>query len=284
VLSALVHHLQALFALWNLLAFMTAPLEQAALAYVPATAAGPAWQQRSLVALLLGAAGAVGVVSGMISAGVPLMLPQVLTRDPAVWGFMMSAAPLAFAAMLLVAIDVGACAAAAAVALTTAPCYALHSLLQETFFPCCYQYQYLPLLLSVSISSPAAININIFPCRLTCPPLPNHPIFSTIPSAAATGVLLARRDLGYVARAYLFTLSALALYVWAGVYGQGWGLQGVWAGLVLFFMLRCAQSTMRLAWLERQGPVDAAAAAAARVSDAGPDGSPTAVTPAPQGA
>ncbi|WIA32752.1 hypothetical protein OEZ86_005937 [Tetradesmus obliquus] len=163
---------QAVFSVWNLLAFTTTPLEQAALAFVPAAA--PGWQQRATVQLLLSIAVVIGVACGLLATGVPLLAPQLLTRDPAVWQHMASVAPLALVAMLLTAADVG-----------------------------------------------------------------------------ASGVLLARRDLAYIARAYCVTLSSLWLFMWLGAKQPGWGLQGVWAGLVLFFALRCCQSLGRLLWLGR---------------------------------
>jgi len=159
--------LQAVFSVWNLMAFTTAPLEQAALAYIPSATTRS--QQQLTVQLLLAVACVVGISCGLVAAGIPLLVPQLLTKDPAVWGHMARVAPLALLSMLLIAADVG-----------------------------------------------------------------------------ASGVLLARRDLAYVARAYLVTLSALAVYVLVGVHGCGWGLQGVWCGLVLFFGLRCVQSMGRL--------------------------------------
>jgi hypothetical protein len=97
--------LQAVFSVWNLLAFTTTPLEQAALAFVPAAA--PGWQQRSTVQLLLSIALAIGITCGLFATGVPLLAPQLLTRDPLVWQHMAGVAPLAFVAMLLTAADVG---------------------------------------------------------------------------------------------------------------------------------------------------------------------------------
>jgi hypothetical protein len=97
--------LQAVFSVWNLLAFTTTPLEQAALAFVPAAA--PGWQQRSTVQLLLSIAVVIGVTCGVLATGVPLLAPQLLTRDPAVWQYMSQVAPLALVAMLLTAADVG---------------------------------------------------------------------------------------------------------------------------------------------------------------------------------
>jgi hypothetical protein len=105
--------LQAVFSVWNLLAFSTTPLEQAALAFVPAAA--PGWQQRSTVQLLLCIALVIGVACGLLATGVPLLAPQLLTRDPAVWQYMSQVAPLALVAMLLTAADVGECSEAVTV-------------------------------------------------------------------------------------------------------------------------------------------------------------------------
>ena len=161
--------------MWNLLAFTTAPLEQAALAYVPAATSHS--QQRSTLQLLLLISAVIGCGCGLVACGLPLLAPQLLTKDAAVWPHMASVAPLALCAMLLTAADVG-----------------------------------------------------------------------------ATGILLARRDLAYVARAFLFTLCVLAVFVSVGVRGpHGWGLVGVWWGLVLFFGLRCIQSVGRLVWMARRG-------------------------------
>jgi len=67
--------LQAVFSYWNLLAFTTAPLEQISLAFVPASK--PGWQRRSTIAFVLGLGAVVGAVSGLLSAAVPLLAPQV---------------------------------------------------------------------------------------------------------------------------------------------------------------------------------------------------------------
>jgi hypothetical protein len=99
--------LQAVFSVWNLLAFTTTPLEQAALAFVPASA--PGWQQRSTVQLLLSIALVIGIACGLLAMGVPLLAPQLLTRDPLVWQHMARVSPLALVAMLLTAADVGEC-------------------------------------------------------------------------------------------------------------------------------------------------------------------------------
>jgi Na+-driven multidrug efflux pump len=156
------------FAVWNLLAFTTTPLEQAALTYIPA--ATTKQEQRSTLQLLLLVSLVIGVVCGSIACAIPLLSPQLLTKDAAVWPHMARVSPLALVAMLLTAADVG-----------------------------------------------------------------------------ANGILLARRDLAYVARAFMVTLVSLAVFVSVFVKGPyGLGLDGVWLGLVLFFGLRCVQSVGRL--------------------------------------
>lgn len=163
--------LQAVFSIWNLLAFTTAPLEQCALTYIPAATTRS--EQRTTLQLLLSVSIFIGIVCGSIACAVPLLAPQLLTRDAAVWPHMARVSPLALLAMMLTAADVG-----------------------------------------------------------------------------ATGILLARRDLAYVARAFVVTLVALAAFVSMFVKGPyGMGLSGVWAGFVLFFGLRCIQSVGRLVWM-----------------------------------
>lgn len=86
---------------------------------------------------------------------------------------------------------------------------------------------------------------------------------------AATSVLLARRDLAYVARSFAVTLAALSLFMWRAM-GDGSGsgplgdaLGSVWWALVFFYGVRAAQSAARLAWLASgrgQGPAAASAA------------------------
>lgn len=162
--------LQAVFSIWNLLAFTAAPLEQTALTFMPA--ARHDWQKRSTTQLVVAAGIVLGACCGSIVAVAALLQPQLFTKDVAVWPFMSAVAPQGFLAMCLTGIDV-----------------------------------------------------------------------------SCTGILLASKDLGYVARSFLVTLGALALYITYGVKAQGWGLAGVWWGLVFFFALRALQSVSRLLWL-----------------------------------
>ena len=69
------------------------PLEQAALAFIPA--ATNRGQGRETVSLLLGLAVAVGIVTSLFTAGLPTLLPQLFTNDAALFPIMRSVAPQA---------------------------------------------------------------------------------------------------------------------------------------------------------------------------------------------
>ncbi len=82
---------QAVFGIWNLCAFTTAPLEQVSLTFIPA--AKQAWQRAATARLVLGMGVLDGLACGVVSAAVPLLVPHLLTRDPAIWPLMASVAP-----------------------------------------------------------------------------------------------------------------------------------------------------------------------------------------------
>ena len=80
-----------IYAVWNLGGFAHVPLEQAALAFLPpARAKG---QARETVQLLLGLAVAVGLVTSALTAGLPTLLPQLFSNDPALFPHIRSVAP-----------------------------------------------------------------------------------------------------------------------------------------------------------------------------------------------
>lgn len=74
---------------------------------------------------------------------------------------------------------------------------------------------------------------------------------------AATGVLLACRDLRFVACAFAATLAGLAAFMAAQPTPRT--LEMVWHGCVFFFGARMLQSNARLAWMWRTGKLDARA-------------------------
>lgn len=63
--------------------------------------------------------------------------------------------------------------------------------------------------------------------------------------AASSGVNLALGDADYMARSFAATLAVLSGFMWVS-HASGWGLQGVWWGLVLFFGVRAVQSAGRV--------------------------------------
>lgn len=71
----------------------------------------------------------------------------------------------------------------------------------------------------------------------------------------------------YVARSFLVTLAALAGYMWLSR-AAGWGLAGVWWGIVLFFGVRAAQSTGRVLLRHMRGAGGAGGAGAGSDADA----------------
>lgn len=58
---------------------------------------------------------------------------------------------------------------------------------------------------------------------------------------SASGILMACKDLLFLARAMTVSFLALVVYFTAAK-AQGWQLGGVWWGLVLFFLIRAVQS------------------------------------------
>mmetsp|Transcript_1310 Transcript_1310/g.3313 ORF Transcript_1310/g.3313 Transcript_1310/m.3313 type:complete len:553 (-) Transcript_1310:16-1674(-) len=99
---------QPAFMLWNLCAFSTVPLEQAALAFVPA-AKTP--RQRAEVPRLIVVAGLVfALVAGLIAAGIPLLAPQLFSPDARLYPYMREIAPLGFLAMMCVGLEVASTA------------------------------------------------------------------------------------------------------------------------------------------------------------------------------
>ncbi|GIL42744.1 hypothetical protein Vafri_670 [Volvox africanus] len=94
---------QALFAVWNLLAWTVTPFEQAALTYLPGARG---WRKAAGISLLVGLGAAGGVVCGAVLAALACAAPAVLTRDAAVWPHLQSVAGLASASMLALGADV----------------------------------------------------------------------------------------------------------------------------------------------------------------------------------
>jgi hypothetical protein len=79
------------------------------------------------------------------------------------------------------------------------------------------------------------------------------------PASCAAPVALGRRRL-HPPTPQVVTLASLAALMNVSQ-RLGWGLAGVWWGIVWFFSVRFVQSVTRLAWLRRQQQAQQAAAA-----------------------
>jgi hypothetical protein len=66
---------------------------------------------------------------------------------------------------------------------------------------------------------------------------------------AATSILVVQRDLTYIARSFVITLASLTMLMSLSQ-RLGWGLSGVWWGVVFFFGARFVQSMARVLWLQ----------------------------------
>ncbi|KXZ56871.1 hypothetical protein GPECTOR_1g786 [Gonium pectorale] len=94
---------QALFAIWNILAWTITPFEQAALTYLPGTRG---WRKAAGIRLLVGLGTVGGVACGAVLAALVMSAPGIMTRDAAVWPHMQSVTGLASASMLALGADV----------------------------------------------------------------------------------------------------------------------------------------------------------------------------------
>lgn len=94
---------QAVFSVWNLMAWTVTPFEQSAMTYLPAS---KGWRRGAGVQLLVALSVAVGAGVGAALALAIGLAPQLLARDPATWQHMTGVAPLAGLTMVLVGVDV----------------------------------------------------------------------------------------------------------------------------------------------------------------------------------
>ncbi|GBF93861.1 hypothetical protein Rsub_06860 [Raphidocelis subcapitata] len=97
----------------------------------------------------------------------------------------------------------------------------------------------------------------VWPHMAAVAPLALGAMLLTAADVASTGALLAVRDLRYVAQAFVVTLCGLAAFM--GSQPSPRTLENIWHGCIFFFGARLVQSGSRLAWLWRQGRLDAAA-------------------------
>lgn len=156
---------QPVWQLWGLASFTNTPLEQAALAFIPAAATVQERREITIVLLSLGALSGIGC--SLVAHGIPAFFPGLLTADVGLWTHMQSV--------------------------------------------------WLPGTLS------------LLACGM---------------DVSSTGVLLACKDVAYVARSMIFSGSALVAFLWWTKAGGG-SVVGVWWGLTVFFGARVVQSLPR---------------------------------------
>ncbi len=95
---------QAVWSLWGMCSFTSAPLEQASLAFLPT--ARPGMDKNELTVALIACGATLGVVCTLISVGIPTFLPQLLTSDVTLYPVMQQIALPAMVAMLCCGFDV----------------------------------------------------------------------------------------------------------------------------------------------------------------------------------
>jgi putative MATE family efflux protein len=97
---------QPIWQLWGLASFANTPLEQAALAFIPAS--NSTSERKELVALIVALGGILGVLCSLVAHGVPALVPRLLTADAALWPHMQSIWLPGTIALLACGLDVSA--------------------------------------------------------------------------------------------------------------------------------------------------------------------------------
>eukprot|EP00241_Pyramimonas_parkeae_P001007 CAMPEP_0114254866 /NCGR_PEP_ID=MMETSP0058-20121206/17238_1 /TAXON_ID=36894 /ORGANISM="Pyramimonas parkeae, CCMP726" /LENGTH=541 /DNA_ID=CAMNT_0001369175 /DNA_START=98 /DNA_END=1723 /DNA_ORIENTATION=+ len=95
---------QAVWSMWAVGAFCCSPMEQAALAFLPAARSG--FEKRELVRMLLLGGTFVGLVAATCTCLPPLFNPQFFTRDPRLWAPMQTVCLQGFLAMTFAGLEV----------------------------------------------------------------------------------------------------------------------------------------------------------------------------------
>jgi len=223
---------QATFSAWAILSFVSSPVEQSALAFVPAAAAQAAaadqekeeaaaaarrrGQQQQQQQQAAGAADG-GGVEQRDSVAEDAPAPPPPSSSSSSWWRVDVAVRLVLRNGLAMGLTCGALAAA------------IPSLAPRLFTPDASVWPFMASVAPQAFLSMVLIGVDV----------------------ASAGCLLAGRDLAYVARSYVVTLAVLYGAV-LGPWRLASTLPGVWWCLVLFFSARALQSTGRLAWLMRR--------------------------------
>jgi putative MATE family efflux protein len=97
---------QPVWQLWGLASFTNTPLEQSALAFIPA--ATSIREKREFITVLLGLGAISGIFCSLIAHGIPAVAPGLLTADRALWSHMQSVWLPGTLALLACGLDVSA--------------------------------------------------------------------------------------------------------------------------------------------------------------------------------
>jgi Na+-driven multidrug efflux pump len=239
---------QATFSCWNILAFVSAPVEQSALAFVPAAAAAAREddeeeeeqqqkereeEERREEGEEEGEAGGRPAAAAAADASALPPSSSLIASSSSSWWRVAATVRLVLLCGLAMGVGCGTLAAL------------IPTLVPSLFTPDAAVWPHMRSVAPQAFLSMVLIGLDV----------------------ACAGCLLAGRNFAFVARSYVVTLAVL----WAAVLGP-WKLAstlgGVWWCLVLFFAARALQSSARLAALMRRrglmaggGPVAASAAA-----------------------
>mmetsp|Transcript_39321 Transcript_39321/g.93164 ORF Transcript_39321/g.93164 Transcript_39321/m.93164 type:complete len:331 (+) Transcript_39321:1257-2249(+) len=102
VLSVAAH--QPMWTLWGFCSKTTAPLEQAALVFLPSCKSDS--ERKSTIVLILGCGVAIGLISGIVASMVPSAAPWLFTHDARLYPWMRSVAAQAVISQCLLGLNV----------------------------------------------------------------------------------------------------------------------------------------------------------------------------------
>jgi len=97
---------QPVWQLWGLASFTNAPLEQSALAFLPAVSSTR--EKKELITVLMSLGAVSGILCSFIAHGIPAVAPGLLTADAALWPHMQSVWVPGTLALIACGLDVSA--------------------------------------------------------------------------------------------------------------------------------------------------------------------------------
>jgi putative MATE family efflux protein len=97
---------QPIWQLWGLASFTNTPLEQSALAFLPAVTSTR--EKKELITVLMSLGAISGILCSLIAHGIPAVAPRLLTADAALWPYMQSVWLPGTLALMACGLDVSA--------------------------------------------------------------------------------------------------------------------------------------------------------------------------------